>query len=220
MEWLKDHYATTDAIVKYVKNQKLISDKSIKEYIRSKDKNRNKLMRLWRSVYWLTKYWEWKPIPQVSKTSRITSGNIVDIIERFMENTKNKCATTKDIIKYVQKQRTASEESIRFCLYSKKKNDNKFIYIWELTYWLTKYWEWKSKLVWSETIVDIIEKCLEGKENKCATFDEIVRYVKKQKNASEHTIKRYLKTGKRNKNKFMRVWTLTYWLTDYREWRI
>lgn len=219
LEWLENHYASTEEIVKHVKNQKLISEKSIKEYIRSKSKNKNKLIHLWTSIYWLTKYRKWEANLETSKISWIKRENTVDAIEKYLEKTKNKCASTEDIIKYIKKHKKVSEETIRFCLFNKKKNGNKFSYIWKLTYWLTSYWSWKL-LSWAETISNIIEKYLEDKKDKCASTEDIIKHVQSQKEVSKKSIIIYLTERKRNENKFINIWKWTYWLTSYREWKI
>jgi hypothetical protein len=67
-----------------------------------------------------------------------------------LEGTKDKCASVSDIVTYVKSQRNASESYIKMCIRYKKRHNNKFIYIWEGIYWLTKYrgWRicWKNKL--------------------------------------------------------------------------
>jgi hypothetical protein len=51
----------------------------------------------------------------------------------------------------------------------------------------------------------MIEKFLEEKEDKCATTNDIINYVKSQREASEKSIRRYLEDKKANKNKTIRI---------------
>lgn len=238
----EDKCATTYDIINYVKNERTVSKKSIITYLWDKKRNKNKFINIWTWVYWLTKYWEWKPKLQWSKiivnwkSISQKQKTIIEIVEKYLEETEDKCATLDDIVNYVKSQRDKSEKSIQEFIRSKQKNKNKLINIWLWIYWLTSYREWKPKLQWPkivinwktvlqkpkpETTVDIIEKYLEEAKNKCATVNDIVNYVKSQRPASENSIKRYLKTKnkKRNKNKFIRIWAWIYWLTSYREWK-
>ena len=215
IEWFleksNDKSATISDIIKYVKKEKTVSEKSIIIYLTEKKRNKNKIINIWQWVYWLASYREWKPKLQTQK-----SGTIVDIIEKFLEETKDKCASTSDIINHVKGQRTASEVSIIRYLKKKKQNKNKFIRIWQWIYWLASYREWKPKIQTqkTETIADVIEKFLNESNDKSANIQDIIKHVRNQKNVPENSIRACLTY----EDKFIRIWKWKYWLNDYREW--
>ena len=209
LEETENKCATTNDIIKDIQKQRTVSENSIKLRLSSKLYNRNNIIYIWEWQYWLTKYREWRPKIQPSNTT-------LKMIENYLEETENKCASINDIVKHVQIKKVVTENYIIACLRAKNVNKNIFINVWEWQYWLTKYREWKGK----KSILDIINDYLEGTKDKCATFDDIIKYVKKEKVTNEHTIKRYLRDKKRNKNKFIRLWKWVYWLTKYREWKI